>query len=289
MYNHQYIRLTFGGNMLLEPEQIKENWDNLLNFIEDNFTGERQEGLLKMYHYFEDRIALMPASNRTYFHSCFPGGYVHHVQNVIEFAQRMDELWICIGGKRDYTTEELLFVALNHDLGKVGDEHNEYYTSVEESWKIQRGELYNTMSNKLNYMKSDHRSLYLLQSFGIKMTQLEYLGISLHEWLYDDGNKPYIINYFPEMKLKTNLPMIIHFADMFAARKEYEEWLDDQANAGKKIESAKKKIQQTLRKKDKLSDIGKLNEEASKSVAGTFNDVFGEMMKSLEKNKGDSK
>jgi len=232
-------------------------------------------------------MALMPASNRTYFHSCFPGGYVYHIQKVIEVAQRMDELWTSIGGKRDYTTEELLFVALNHDLGKVGDEHNEYYTAVEEQWKIQRGELYNTMSDKLQFMKVDQRSLYLLQSFGIKTTQNEYLGILLHDWLYDDGNKPYIVNFFPEMKMKINLPMIVHFADMFAARKEFEEEKGDQEKSGEKIEQAKKKIQQTLRKKDKLADIGKSNEEASKGVAGTFDDIFGDMMKSIKKNGGE--
>lgn len=268
---------------MLEAEQIKENWEKILDIIKTEFNGERQERLLEMYEFFEDRMIMMPASNKVYFHSCYPGGYIHHVLNVIEAGKKVDEMWTGLGGEKDYTDEELLFVALNHDLGKVGDVKNQYYHEVEETWKLQRGQRYDVMSDKLQYMKTDQRSLYLLQHFGIKTTHNEYLGILLHEWLYDEGNKPYIINYAPEMKLQSNLPRIIHIADLLSTQLEYEEWKASSDKEGEKITKAKKKINQSLKKQDKLTDIGKQNPDASSNLASSFNDLFGNALDYLEK------
>ena len=41
---------------MLEAKQIQDNWESLIKLIEDNFTGERKENLLKMYNYFKDRM-----------------------------------------------------------------------------------------------------------------------------------------------------------------------------------------------------------------------------------------
>ena len=38
------------------PEQIQENWNKLIQLIEDTFEGERKEKLLEMYSHFEDRM-----------------------------------------------------------------------------------------------------------------------------------------------------------------------------------------------------------------------------------------
>ena len=40
----------------LSPEQIQENWNKLIQLINDNFSGERLEKLLKMYDYFEEQV-----------------------------------------------------------------------------------------------------------------------------------------------------------------------------------------------------------------------------------------
>jgi len=45
--------------------------------------------------------------------------------------------------------------------------------------------------------------------------------------LYDDANKPYYISRSADSKLRTNLPVILHHADMMAARIEYEQWRDN--------------------------------------------------------------
>ena len=69
------------------------------------------------------------------------------------------------------------------------------------------------------------RSIFWLQQFGIKITQNEYLGIKLHDGLYDEGSKSYYITYDPRFGMRTMLPYIMHWGDMMAFKLEHEEWL----------------------------------------------------------------
>ena len=70
--------------MKLTSEQIKENWDKLIQVVKDTFEeeSERRENLLRMYHHFEERAMFAPASGVVYYHTACPGGYVLHVLNV---------------------------------------------------------------------------------------------------------------------------------------------------------------------------------------------------------------
>jgi hypothetical protein len=66
------------------------------------------------------------------------------------------------------------------------------------------------------------RGLWLLNQLNIEVSKNEYLAIKLHDGLYDESNKPYLISWAPETKLRTSLPYIIHQADLLAARVEFE-------------------------------------------------------------------
>ena len=107
--------------MKLTSEQIVQNWEDLINFIKNNFEGERKEKLLAMYTDLEDRMSVQPASSFDHYHNAFEGGYVDHVLRVVKCAQQVYNLWQGMGADMSgYTQEELLFVALNHDIGKMG-------------------------------------------------------------------------------------------------------------------------------------------------------------------------
>ena len=60
----------------IEAEQLKQNWDNLISIVNETFSGERKENILKMYEYFEDRMMMAPASGTAHFHNAHIGGYV---------------------------------------------------------------------------------------------------------------------------------------------------------------------------------------------------------------------
>jgi hypothetical protein len=46
------------------------------------------------------------------------------------------------------------------------------------------------------------------------MTENEFLSIKLKDGAFDESNKVYLIQYSPEFELKSNLPYIIHQADL---------------------------------------------------------------------------
>ena len=151
--------------MTLTAEQIKENWDEFLGYIETHISSPRKEKLLEFYNKYEDRLMLMPASHKVQYHNCFPGGYVDHVNRVVKGALATHKVWEAFDADTStYTIEELVFSAINHDLGKMGDENNEAYLPQTDNWrKTNLGEMY--VHNKtLPFLSVPDRGLHMLQS-----------------------------------------------------------------------------------------------------------------------------
>lgn len=204
--------------MNLSAEKLQENFELLLNVIETEFSGERKDRLLELYSDWGVRIATAPASTKTAYYNSFPGGYVLHVLDVCKTSWLLfDGVWSKMFDKLDFRWEELAFVALNHDLGKIGSETEDYYLECKDDWMLKKGMNY-VLNPKLQYMKVSDRSLHTLSSRGIKMTDKEYLGIKLYDGLYDDSNKAYLMPYHEDHDIKTMLPYVIHQADLISMK-----------------------------------------------------------------------
>ena len=213
--------------MNLTAEKIQSNWIEFNSNIENYITGDRKQRLLEFYKKYEDRIILMPAAHKKEYHSAFPGGYVDHVNRVVRGALALSNVWENFGADiTTFTQEELVFSAINHDLGKMGDAENESYIPQTDQWRKDKlGEDY-MFNTKLAFASVPDRGLFLLQSHGIQYTFNEMLAIQTHDGLYDEANKKYLFSFMPEQKPRTSLPFILHQADLMAARIEFEvEWL----------------------------------------------------------------
>jgi hypothetical protein len=211
---------------MLTAEQIQDNWIKLLEIINSNISESRRTKLKEFYLKYEDRLILMPAAHKKEYHNAFPGGYVDHVLRVIDCAIKINQVWIQQGvDASTYTVEELVFSALNHDLGKMGDSNYEAYISQTDSWRREKlGEEY-MFNDKLAFASVPDRGLFLLQEHDIKFTFNEMIAIQTHDGLYDEANNKYLKTFMPELKPRTSLPYIIHQADLMAARIEFEkEW-----------------------------------------------------------------
>lgn len=202
----------------LTAEQIQENLAKFMGFIKKYISPERASKLLEFYEKIEMNLATSPASSKISHHNCFAGGYVDHVNRVVEAALVMDKVWERFGQKKDYTTEELVFSAINHDLGKLGSGSEPMYIPNDSQWHIEKQGAYYKINPKLVHMRIADRSLYELQKAGIPVTENEFLTIKLHDGLYEEGNKPYYITYSPDTEIKSNLPYILHQADLMASR-----------------------------------------------------------------------
>ena len=213
--------------MKLTAEQIQENWDIFISNIKTHITGNRKQALLDFYNKYQERIMLMPAAHKKEYHNSFPGGYVEHVNRVVRCALKQSQLWEEEGADMStFTMEELVFSAINHDLGKMGDEDNESYIPQTDKWRREKlGEDY-MFNKKVPFASVPDRGLFMLQSHSIQYTFNEMLAIQTHDGLYDAANEKYLKAYMPEQKPRTSLPFILHQADMMAARIEFEkEWL----------------------------------------------------------------
>jgi hypothetical protein len=237
---------------MLNEEQLLENWQQFLGYIEQYITGDRQKRLIDFYNKYEERFILLPASHKPQYHNCFPGGYIEHVNRVVSASLEIDSVWRKFDVKPTYTTEEVVFSALNHDLGKFGTLEHEAVLPNPSEWHVKnRGEIY-TFNTQMDYMTVPDRGLWLLSQIGVEVSKNEWLAIKLHDGLYDDANKPYLMSWSPETKLRTSLPFIIHQADLLAARIEFErEWLD-KLN-GTPVEQPKQTISQPNKKPVQIS------------------------------------
>lgn len=212
---------------MLTPEQIQSNLEKFYSNIETYISEPRTTKLLALYQGQEENLAFSPASSRTAYHNAFPGGYVDHVNRVVECAIKTTQLWEAMGATINFTTEELVFSAINHDLGKLGREGKPAYLPNDSEWHVKnQGAVYKP-NTELPFIPIQDSSLFILQSEGISMSFNEWVAIKTHDGLYDDGNKAYLLSSQNESKLRCSLPLILHQADEMAARIEWEMmWID---------------------------------------------------------------
>jgi len=245
--------------MNFTAEQLQENYEKFLSYIDKYITGERKNKLKQLYLDHAERIMLMPAASIDHHHNTFPGGYVDHVMRVMDCALKLKKLWEETGAYINYTDEELIFAAMNHDLGKIGTEEAEQYQMNDSEWhRKNQGKIYK--HNPVNpFMTVPDRGLFLLQARGIQISFNEYLGIKLHDGLYEESNKPYYISHSKESKLRTNLPVVLHHADHMAARIEFEMWDRAERSVEKELVKEKRKpsIPQdvSIEQKDELINV----------------------------------
>ena len=209
--------------MSLTAEKIQSNYQKHLKIVE-TYIGDRKEQVLSMIKHMEETYVLAPASGKSWYHSAFAGGYVDHVNRVVEYAVKQSRLYQEMGGTVDYTEEELVFAALFHDLGKMGDGDRPNYIPQTDKWRQDKlSEMY-TYNPELDFMLIPDRSLFILQKFGIKVSQKEFLAIRCHDGVFDDANKAYFFSHVESSRQKTSIISVLHSADFLASKVEYDIW-----------------------------------------------------------------
>ena len=222
--------------MSLTPEQIQANYQKHLKIIE-TYIGDRKDSIISMINHMEETYVMAPASGRKWYHNAFAGGYVDHVNRVVQYAIEQHRLYAKMGGTTDYTEEELVFAALFHDLGKLGDGDSPNYLPQTDKWRQDKlSEMYQ-YNPDLDFMLIPDRSIFILQKFGIKLTQKEFLAIRLHDGVFDKANEAYFFSNVESSRQKTSIISVLHTADFLASKVEYDIW---KRNGGSTIPKTKK-------------------------------------------------
>ena len=113
------------------------------------------------------------------------------------------------------------------------------------------------------------RAIFLLNQFGIRMTENEYLGLRLTDGLYEESNKSYYISYKKDWSLKSNIAYILHQADMMATHIEYDEWKRGEEKEEVKVQGRVDNIKKAVTMED-------TSEELSKKSKDLFDELFGD-------------
>lgn len=202
----------------LSEDQILANRDKFYGLIEKYISVDRAKSLKSFYKSIEETLIISPASSKVSNHNCFAGGYLDHAIRVTEAALVVEKVWDKFGQKKTYTTEELVFSALNHDLGKLGTNEQPIYIQNDSQWHVEKQGAYYKYNPSVTYMRIADRSLFYLQKAGIPVTENEFIAIKIHDGLYEEANKSYYMSFNPENRLRSALPYILHQADLMASQ-----------------------------------------------------------------------
>jgi|TARA_B100001063_G_C16744426_1_gene546667 hypothetical protein len=253
----------------LTEKQIVDNWTRLRDIITLTFEGDRVENLNKMYDHFEDRMCVAPASGKEHFHYAHVGGYIEHVLHIIDYSKQLKSVWESNGATINFTDEELIFAAMHHDLGKVGDLEHDYYVPNESEWhRKNQGAIY-THNKELQHMTVTDRAIFLLGHFKVPMSENEYIGLRLTDGMYEEANKAYYIAYQPERQLRSNIAYILHQADMMATHIEYDEWKRGEEQEDVKVQGRVDNIKKAVTMKE-------TSEQLNKKSKDLFDELFGD-------------
>ena len=240
---------------MLTAEQIQKNYDKHLKIINHYLETNRAVQCHNMIKHMEDTYVMAPASGKTWYHNAFAGGYVDHVNRVVEFAIAQHNLYEKMGGTVDYTQEQLVFAALFHDLGKIGDGDRPNYIPQTDKWRQAKlSEMY-TYNPDLDFMLIPDRSLFILQKFGVRVDQKEFLGIRCHDGVFDKANEAYFFSNVESSRQKTALVSVLHTADFLASKVEYDMW---KAAGGSTTSKVKKTSASTGRKVNSSEGLSKM-------------------------------
>ena len=254
----------------LTAEQIQDNYKKLINNIQLYITGDRKDKVLKMYNDMEDRFMMAPASAKEHYHNAMLGGYVDHINRVVDLSLKIKELWEQNGCKVDFTEEELVFSAIHHDLGKVGDLEHDYYIPQDNEWRRKNmGEIFKH-NEKCEYMSVTDRAFYLLQAYDIPINKKEFIGIRLTDGMYEEANKSYLVAYKSEFQLRSTIQYILHQADMMASQ------IENRLTKAS-IEKDETEVQERIQSlKEVVGSPDKVKDEKPKITNDLFEELFGE-------------
>ena len=199
--------------IFLDENKIKEDYDRFMSLIEED---PRSENLKRMYEDLDQELAEAPAAAVQHHHNAFPGGYLDHVLRVYDISVEMTKTFHAFEGELNFTSQELQFATLHHDLGKLGELGEPYYVEQDSDWHRKTlGQNYK-YNNTIQYMSVTDRAHYMLQQYDIKITKNEWLGIHLSDGMYEESNKSYLMNRMYPYPMKTNIPYIVHVSDYLA-------------------------------------------------------------------------
>jgi hypothetical protein len=172
-------------------EELQARWetyDGLLRRLCDDRIN-------KMLNDLGERLIMCPASPRTDQYGCTPGGLVEHALKVTSMMRTLNSALDV-----NLPTASILKVGLLHELGKVGNLSRRYFVEQDSTWHQEKLGQFYKFNEDLNKMSVSHRTLWLLQHYGISLDNDEWLAVQLAAGFHFEENRFYV-NHEPSLAL----------------------------------------------------------------------------------------
>ena len=164
-------------------DKVKSNWETYENLC----NKAVKHGMGDLLSALGERLVTAPASSRLDQYGAYPGGLVEHALAVtasMRVINKSHDLKVPV--------ESVLKVGLLHDIGKVGDLSSDLFVEQDSDWHREKlGQMYK-YNETLGKMSPSHRSLFLLQHFGIPLSQEEWIAIQLSQGSHFEENRFYV-------------------------------------------------------------------------------------------------
>lgn len=167
----------------------QNNIEELWSTFESLIGKINRPGVQELIEELGQRIAEAPASVTTDGFDATPGGLL---KMTLAVTSKMNQLRNALD-MSDIPSSSLLVVGLFHGLGMIGDRYDDYLIPHDSDWHIGKG-IHYKYNDKLPKSLVSHRSLILLQEFGVTLSKDEWLAIALSGGAHRDENKFYTAN-----------------------------------------------------------------------------------------------
>jgi len=167
----------------IDFEKLQSNWEMF-----EKLCGRLSDANLNnLVSELGERACMCPSSPKLEQYGAYQGGMVEHVLKVTSTMRTLNTAL-----EYDLPTASILKVGLLHDFGKVGNLDTRYFVEQDSSWHREKlGQMFK-YNEDLNKMSVSHRTLWLLQHFGVELTSDEWLAIQLAQGSHFEENRFYV-------------------------------------------------------------------------------------------------
>ena len=155
---------------MMNERELTDLWTSYAKLAEK--ITDHGDGINRMLEDLGDRILMCPAEPRNDSPGCEPGGLVQQAITVAKGMKKLND-----GFGMGATTESILLVGLFHEIGKIGNLDEPYFVPEEEGWRRDKLGAFYKPNELLSRMTIPERSLFLLNHYGVKLTEEEFMAI----------------------------------------------------------------------------------------------------------------
>jgi hypothetical protein len=155
---------------MMNERELTELWTSYAKLAEK--ITDHGDGINRMVGDLAERILMCPAEPRNDSPGCEPGGLIQQAITVAKGMKRLND-----GFNMGTTTESILLVGLFHEIGKIGNFDEPYFVPEEEGWRREKLGAFYKPNERLGRMTIPERSLVLLNHYGVKLTEEEFMAI----------------------------------------------------------------------------------------------------------------